>query len=353
MQMLAQCTIHTLSLAGHDLDSSTANAISKMPHLKSLDISGCAWRLSQADLQNIARGLGENLLELRILGFEPTDLTLLCLRQHCWKLQLFHLSGGKPLMISKLASIVHTMKWLKDIRVNQIRGGDVDSLVQNLDQDTQALDLSAKMDVYPARGRGLRVESALHLTPKGFNALSSFTQLQVLRLSNLNWISESAVSNLLSNLRQLKVFELRMWPDIEASESRTCNVVTSLVPENLPFLTDITIVGVSMSQKTTLAWSHFKHLQHIEVSDIGTEASSGNGFLRQWLTDIGSLEAVRITKCGIQWEQVADLVRMRDSEGDELDDRTECPIDELVGSMEYEDEVVIIRSRGGWEWRWS
>lgn len=353
MQMLAQCTIHTLSLAGHDLDSSTANAISKMPHLKSLDISGCAWRLSQADLQNIARGLGENLLELRILGFEPTDLTLLCLRQHCWKLQLFHLSGGKPLMISKLASIVHTMKWLKDIRVNQIRGGDVDSLVQNLDQGTQALDLSAKMDVYPARGRGLRVESALHLTPKGFNALSSFTQLQVLRLSNLNWISESAVSNLLSNLRQLKVFELRMWPDIEASESRTCNVVTSLVPENLPFLTDITIVGVSMSQKTTLAWSHFKNLQHIEVSDIGTEASSGDGFLRQWLTDIGSLEAVRITKCGIQWEQVADLVRMRDSEGDELDDRTECPIDELVGSMEYEDEVVIIRSRGGWEWRWS
>jgi hypothetical protein len=169
----------------------------------------------------------------------------------------------------------------------------------------------------------------------------------------LNWISESAVSNLLSNLRQLKVFELRMWPDIEASESRTCNVVTSLVPENLPFLTDITIVGVSMSQKTTLAWSHFKNLQHIEVSDIGTEASSGDGFLRQWLTDIGSLEAVRITKCGIQWEQVADLVRMRDSEGDELDDRTECPIDELVGSMEYEDEVVIIRSRGGWEWRWS
>ncbi|GAB5593813.1 hypothetical protein Unana1_08713 [Umbelopsis nana] len=257
-------------------------------------------------------------------------------------------------MISKLASIVHTMKSLKDVRVNQIRGGDVDFLVQNLDHDTHSLDLSAKMDVYPARGRGLRVESALHLTPRGFNALSSLTSLRFLRLSNLNWISESAVSNLLCNLHQLEVFELRMWPDMEASDSRTSDVVTWLVPDNVPFMTEITLVGVSISQKTALAWSQFKHLKQIEVSDIGTDASSGQGFLRQWLTDIPCLEAVRVTKCGIQWEQVADLVRMRDAEGgDEADDRADCHIDNLVGSMEYEDEVVILRSRRGWEWRWT
>ncbi|KAH8547526.1 hypothetical protein BGW37DRAFT_510349 [Umbelopsis sp. PMI_123] len=353
MQMLTQCTLHTLSLAGHDIDSSTAHAISQMPYLKSLDISGCTWRLSQADLQTIARGLGKNLLELRILGFEPTDLTLLCLRQHCWKLQLLHLSGGKPLMISKLTSIVHTMKSLKDLRVNQIRGGDVDSLIQNLDQDTQSLDLSAKMDMYPSRGRGMRIESALHLTPKGFNALSSLQLLQVLRLSNLSWISEEAVSNLLTNLCSLTAFELRMWPDIEASEGRACDVVTALVPDNVPNLTEITLVGVSISQRTALAWSKFKHLRQIELSDIGPEAGSGDGFMRKWLLGIGSLEALRLTKCGIQWQQVADLVRMRDGEADDPEEWVEHSIDELVGSMQYEDEVVILRSRAGWEWRWS
>jgi hypothetical protein len=353
MHMLTKCTLHTLSLAGHDLDSSTAHAISQMPHLTSLDISGCTWRLSQADLQTIARGLGKNLLELRMLGFEPTDLTLLCLRQHCWKLKLLHLSGGKPLMISKLTSIVHTMKSLQDVRVNQIRGGDVDSLLQHLNQDTKSLDLSAKMDMYPSRGRGMRIESALNLTQRGFDAVSALQYLQVLRLSNLSWISESAVSNIIHNLPLLRKFELRMWPDIESSDLRTCNVVTTLVPDNVPYLTEITLVGVSISQATALAWSKFKHLKQIELSDIGVEAGSGNGFIRPWLMDMVSLEALRVTKCGIQWQQVADIVRMRDSETDDTEDWIEQSIDELVGSMQYEDEVVILRSRTGWEWRWS
>ncbi|KAI8580007.1 hypothetical protein K450DRAFT_238890 [Umbelopsis ramanniana AG] len=339
--------------AGHDLDSSTAYAISQMAHLTSLDISGCTWRLSQADLQTIARGLGKNLLELRILGFEPTDLTLLCLRQHCWKLKLLHLSGGKPLMIFKLTTIVHTMKSLQDIRVTQIRGGDVDSLVQNLNPDTQSLDLSAKMDMYPSRGRGMRIESALNLTPRGFDALSALQYLQVLRLSNLSWISEDAVSKVIRNLPLLSKFELRMWPDIESSDLRTCDVVTTLVPDNVPNLTEITLVGVSITQSTALAWSKFKHLEQIELSDIGVEAGSGSGFIRNWLMDMVSLEALRVTKCGIQWQQVADIVRMRDSEADDTEDWVEHNIDELVGSMQYEDEVVIRRSRTGWEWRWS
>ncbi|KAI9288747.1 hypothetical protein BC943DRAFT_317282 [Umbelopsis sp. AD052] len=353
MHMLTRCTLHTLSLAGHDLDSSTAHAISQMVHLTSLDISGCTWRLSQADLQTIARGLGKNLLELRILGFEPTDLTLLCLRQHCWKLKLLHLSGGKPMMMSKLTSIVHTMKSLQDIRVTQIRGGDVDSLVQNLNQDTQSLDLSAKMDMYPSRGRGMRIESALNLTLRGFDALSTLHHLQVLRLSNLSWISEDAVSNIIRNLPLLSKFELRMWPDIESSDLRTCDVVTTLVPDTVPNLTEITLVGVSISQSTALAWSKFKYLEQIELSDIGVEAGSGNGFIRTWLMDMVSLEALRVTKCGIQWQQVADIVRMRDSEADDTEDWVEHNIDELVGSMQYEDEVVIRKSRTGWEWRWS
>jgi len=256
-------------------------------------------------------------------------------------------------MISKLTSIVHTMKSLQDVRVNQIRGGDVDSLIQHLNQDTQSLDLSAKMDMYPSRGRGMRIESALNLTQRGFDAVSALQYLQVLRLSNLSWISESAVSNIIHNLPLLRKFELRMWPDIESSDLRTCNVVTTLVPDNVPYLTEITLVGVSISQATALAWSKFKHLKQIELSDIGVEAGSGNGFIRPWLMDMVSLEALRVTKCGIQWQQVADIVRMRDSETDDTEDWIEHSIDELVGSMQYEDEVVILRSRTGWEWRWS
>ncbi|KAM3586481.1 hypothetical protein VKS41_001557 [Umbelopsis sp. WA50703] len=208
------------------------------------------------------------------------------------------------------------------------------------------------MDVYASRGRGLRVESPLNMTPDGLTALQNLCSLSVLRLSNLMWMSKDAASDLLKSLPQLQAFELRMWPDLDASDGRCSDVVSSLIPIIVPNLIEITLVGVTLSQTTLLAWTKFKNLRQIEVSDIGSEAGSGDGFLRQWLLNIHSLEAVRVTKCGIQWEQVADLVRMRDAESDDADDHTDCSIDELVGSMCYEDEVVIIKGRKGWEWRW-
>ncbi|KAJ2961637.1 hypothetical protein NQZ79_g3201 [Umbelopsis isabellina] len=352
IQNLTQCSLRNLSLAGHDLNALTAIAISGMKSLTSLDISGCTWQLSQADLQTIVRGLGDNLIELRILGFEPTELTLLCLRQHCKNLNLLHLSGGKPAILSKFASNLPALKSLRNLRVNQIQGGNVDTLIQQLHPDTTSLDLSAKMDVYASRGRGLRVESPLNMTSNGLEALQNLGSLTVLRLSNLMWMSKETASSLLRNLPQLQAFELRMWPDLDASDGRCADVVPSLVPSIVPDLMEITLVGVTLSQNTLLAWTKFKNLRRVEISDIGSEAGSGEGFLRQWLLDIDSLEAVRITKCGIQWEQVADLVRMKDAESDDADDRTDCSIDELVGSMCYEDEVVIIKGRKGWEWRW-
>ncbi|KAI8990194.1 hypothetical protein BDB01DRAFT_780384 [Pilobolus umbonatus] len=141
--------LSTISIQYQEVTEPTTGSYEeKLASMRLLDISSC--EMEQSTLQTILRTYGRQLTSLKMLNIELTSLSMISLLLFGKGLECLHLSCKEPTLLPNIALIVSKMKNLKDFRLNGMRSGDVDFIIENLNIHTlQRLDISPKMNIYP------------------------------------------------------------------------------------------------------------------------------------------------------------------------------------------------------------
>ncbi|KAF7722798.1 hypothetical protein EC973_002682 [Apophysomyces ossiformis] len=370
-KLLGRCSfLQTLSLQYQQLGTDVCKSFKELKHLRSLDISSCV--VTQPALQYLLRGVARQLVSLKMLNIDLSNLTLLCLQQHGTNLRCLHLSCPEPHTLPSIGRVLDCLE-LEDFRLTRLRAGNIDPIIERLSPTLKRLDLSPKMDIYPKYPRSFprlfrayggmagrnearapvclrfhtpprsfesptrngnatrtttnlagnerprlqpasylyRTEHDLGLTDASLYRLRAFTDLVELRLC-FPTITASALSLFFKSAPQLRIFELRMIARNENTGDPHRVEESEDYLQSIEYthrLREIHLYSVWLSDNAVEHLSQIKTLKQITICNGGTIGERKPAFLRRWLLSLPLLETVRIGKMTLRWDLIDDIIQ--------------------------------------------
>ncbi|CAO3622614.1 unnamed protein product [Cunninghamella echinulata] len=153
LRQILQLTPHLKDLAiqSQQISKETCEAMGQLiPHLCHLDISSCD--ISVSHLQILLRTIGRQLVSLKMLNIDLSNLTILSLLHYgASTLECLHLSCIDPQFLPSLTQLVSHLSVLKDFRLTRLRSGNIDYLIHALATRPliKYIDMSPKLELYP------------------------------------------------------------------------------------------------------------------------------------------------------------------------------------------------------------
>ncbi|KAI9302800.1 hypothetical protein BJ944DRAFT_269366 [Cunninghamella echinulata] len=153
LRQIIQLTPHLKDLAiqSQQISKETCEAMGQLiPHLCHLDISSCD--ISVSHLQILLRTIGRQLISLKMLNIDLSNLTILSLLHYgASTLECLHLSCIDPQFLPSLTQLVSHLSVLKDFRLTRLRSENIDYLIHALASRPliKYIDISPKLELYP------------------------------------------------------------------------------------------------------------------------------------------------------------------------------------------------------------